>query len=174
MSYQISTTDEQVFTALRSWILGCVVLNECVQGFPNRVPMPKDDLVVMSPISRTRLALNTTAYPTGLTQTNTISLDYAIQIDCYGPNAADHASVLHDSWYSEQAYQRLIVAGLSPLWADEPKSIPLLNSEQQYEQRWTMQLHLQFKPSISDPQQSATTVTVNPADVISVDARYQG
>lgn len=176
VTYIISITDEQVFTALRNWILGSAIAGDCLQGPINRASMPDatNDFVIMSPINRSRLSLNSTAYPTTGTQTNTASFDYAIQLDCYGPNAGDVASILHDSWYSDQAFNLLNPQGVSPLWIEEPRFMPLVNGEQQYENRWVMTLHLQFKPAITDPQQSASAVSINPANIINVDVRYPG
>jgi hypothetical protein len=176
MTYIISITDDQVFTSLRNWILGSAVLSECVQGPINRASMPRggENFVVMSPTLRARLSLNTTDYPTQDTQTNTASFDYSIQIDCYGPNSGDTATILHDSWYSDQAFNLLKPQGVSPLWIEEPRFVPLVNGEQQYENRWTMGLHLQFKPAITDAQQSASDVSINPANIINVDVRYPG
>lgn len=174
MSYVASLTDEKVFAALRGWILGCVPTEDCVRAPFNRASMPQGDFVIMSPINRTRLSYNTTAYPSTGTETNTFSFDYAIQIDCYGPNSGDFVTILNDSWYSDQAFNLLNPQGVSPLWIDEPRFVPLVDGEQQYEDRWSMTLHLQFKPAITDVQQSASTVTLDPANVINVDARYPG
>lgn len=174
MSYQISVTDDQVFTALVAWIMGAVILTDCQVGPVNLASMPKGDFAILTPINRTRLSYNTTAYPTTGTETNTLSFDYAIQLDLYGPNAGDALSILYDSWYSDQAYNLLIPQGVSPLWADEPRFVPLIDGEKQYTNRWTTTIHLQFKPAITDVQQSASTVTINPANVIDVDARYPG
>lgn len=174
MTHVPSVTDEQIFTALRGWVMGAVLLSDCQQGPIDRASMPKGDFVIMSPLNRTRLSLNTTSYPTQSTAANALSFDYAIQLDAYGPSAGDTLSVLFDSWYSDQAFELLRPQGVSPLWAEEPRFVPLIDGEKQYENRWTTTVHLQFKPSITDPQQSASTVTLNPANVINVDERYPG
>lgn len=171
MTYTISITDDQVFTALRSWVVGAITVSDCLTGPVNRASMPQGDFVVLTPINRSRLNLNATSYPDGNSEVNTVSFDCTIQVDVYGPNASDNLSILYDSWYGDVTYQALIAQFISPLWIDDPKFIPLVNGEQQYENRWTSTLHLQFKPSITDVQQSALTVTPT---IISVDAKYPG
>ena len=176
MTHVVSITDDQVFTVLRNWVMGCVTVVDCLQGPMNRASMPPggSDFVIMSPTNRNRLSFNVTDHPTTNTETNTSSFDYSVQFDCYGPNAGVIANILNDSWYSNQTFELFKPQGLAPLWIDEPRFIPLINGEQQYENRWTMQIHVQAKPSITDSQQSASTVTINPTGIINVDAKYPG
>lgn len=47
-----------------------------------------------------------------------------------------------------------------PLYADEPRQAPFINGENQYEDRWTLDVVLQVNPVVSTPQQFADTVTV--------------
>ena len=104
-------------------------------------------------------------------ETNQQSADYHIQLDAYGVNAGDWASILTTAFRSDRAYEFFSTQsqGITPLYMEDAKQAPLVTGEQQYEARWTMVAHLQFKPSITDVQQSAATVT---AGIINVDAEY--
>lgn len=59
--------------------------------------------------------------------------------------------------------------GVVPLYADDPKYVPFLNAEQQYEQRWMLEAHFQINQVATVPAQYADVVEVA---VVDVDATY--
>lgn len=170
MTYTITITEAQVFTAIRNWLLNAVA-GEIVQGWENRVATPSGGFVVMSGLVKQRLSTNETSYPDDATESNTQSIDYHIQLDAYGSNAGDWAAILTTAYRSDQActFFASQLPGLAPLYMEDARQSPLVTGEQQYESRWTMVIHLQYKPSISDAQASAATVT---AGIINVEAVY--
>ena len=51
----------------------------------------------------------------------------------------------------------------------EPRKVPIINAEDQYEQRWYMEMSLQYNPYINVPQESFNKlgyVKAIPSDVI--------
>lgn len=94
-----------------------------------------------------------------------------IQIDVHGPRSADNAQVIttlmRDSYGTE--FFDALGTGVSPLHADDPKQIPFINAEQQYEDRWVIEALLQADIVVSVPQQFADSVEVS---VVSVDVTY--
>lgn len=61
-------------------------------------------------------------------------------------------------------------AAVSPLFAEDPRQSPFISGEQQYETRWTVDVHLQANQTVSGiPQQFAAAAVV---EVVSVDAEY--
>jgi hypothetical protein len=50
--------------------------------------------------------------------------------------------------------------GVVPLYADDPKQVPFVNAEQQYEWRWTLDAQFQVNQTVSVPQQYADAVEV--------------
>lgn len=60
-------------------------------------------------------------------------------------------------------------ANISPLFASDPHQVPFLNSEQQYESRWIVDLVMDANMAIDVPQDFASAVTVN---FISADNTY--
>lgn len=116
------------------------------------------------------------------------------QIDVHGPNSADNAQVISTMMRDDYAVQRFAVItdaalgigigftiGVSPigegqqgqsiypLYADDPKQIPFQNAEQQYEDRWTIELLIQANHTVSLPQPFSFGIDVG---VISVDEAY--
>lgn len=162
-----SVTESDIFTALRAFLLtvvGCPVVRTQV----NRVPMPAGDFIALTPKSAVPLETNTDTY-TATTKTVERRTQYTIQIDCYGALASDRAqtiaTLLRDSYSADQ----FAVSGydVTPLYAGDAHQMPLIDGEEQYEERWTFDAVLQVNPLITLPEETANTLTVGiiPADV---------
>ena len=91
----------------------------------------------------------------------------AIQLDVHGPNSTDFALAISTAF--RDAYATELFAALnpliSPLYADDPRQLPFVNSEQQYEDRWVIEDQLQVDYSVSVSQQYADTLTIVPVSV---------
>lgn len=178
MSYPLSFTDEQVFTAVRAFLLDALSGFEIVQGNVNRVPTAKGNFVVMSRTTLTRLGTNTTVYDDQPLATPSVvalkietqPINMAIQLDVYGPSAPDAATVISTAWRSDIACDFLSSYGIQPLYNEEPRWMPLTNSEEQYENRYMVEVYLQYNPSIAVAQQffdvvDGSTIRVDPVDI---------
>lgn len=101
-----------------------------------------------------------------------------IQVDVHGPNSADNAEIiatLFRSSYGVDAFSAegaaigiTFAAGVSmigavdvtPLYCEDPRQSPFLNAEQQYEERWTVDVHLQANLAIRVPRQFAGSLSL--------------
>lgn len=102
-----------------------------------------------------------------------------MQLDVHGPasnaNAAILTTLLRDQWAVEQFDQEATAIGLSagvltPLYADDPKQIPFINDQQQYETRWIVEAWLQANQTVINiPQQFASAFDVT---LVEIDATY--
>lgn len=90
-----------------------------------------------------------------------------IQLDVHGPASGDNAVTISTLMRDEVACQAFTDAGfeVQPLYAGEPRQMPFINAEQQYENRWTIDAVLQANPIVSVPQQFAEVVTVSTISV---------
>ena len=59
----------------------------------------------------------------------------------------------------------LFPANIQPLYADDPVQLPLIDGEQQYEQRWKLEATLQYNPILTTSQQSMLDVIVELAPI---------
>ena len=111
--------------------------------------------------------------PSETLSAGTISIDQStevvIQLDVHGPNSADNAQVISMLIRDDYAVQQFNGSGVSPLYADVPKQVPFNNAEQQYEDRWIIDVHLQIDPSVIIPVEFADSADVN---VVSVTATF--
>lgn len=105
------------------------------------------------------------------------SMDYlrptnvVVQLDVHGPNGPDNAQKISTLMRDDYAVQQFATYGVdvTPLLADDPKQLPFLNAEQQYEDRWVIEAMLQANEVVSVQQQFADQASV---EVVSVDAAY--
>jgi hypothetical protein len=99
------------------------------------------------------------------------STDIVVQLDVHGPAGADNAQII-STLMRDQAGVDIFAAAnerVVPLHADDPRQMPFVNAEKQYEDRWVVEAHVQIKPNVAIPQQYADAVAV---DLVSVDAAY--
>lgn len=164
MTTTVTPTFDDVFTALRTLIQAIIGTDvEVIQGIVNRAAMPIGGFVVMTMLYSERLATNIDSWDyTALAPTiinATMSTKLSIQIDAYGPNSSDWAAMLATLLRDDYACIALAPT-CQPLYVDDPRMMPLLDSEQQYEQRWMIGAMIQYNPTVSPLQDYANALTV--------------
>lgn len=164
-----SITETQVFTALRAFVL-TIVSCEVVRLPANRVPMPAGAFVGLSPVSNIPLSTNVASYTDTAKNVERAS-QITLQVDCYGPGSGDRATAISTLLRDAYACEQFAASGfdIQPLYAGDAKQLPLVDGEQQYEERWSFEAVMQFNPVITLPQDSATSLT---PDVVSVERTY--
>ena len=165
----MTVTSDTVFTALRSFLTALIPGVNVIKGLSNNVAMPGGDFIAMTPLYQNRLATNLDTYNDlgtvlGGTEIMTQSTQYTIQIDCFGPNSPDYANMITTAFRDDYGYQAL-QPNCTPLHADDPKQIPLVTAESQYEQRWSITALIQYLPQTIVPMQFFTkaSTTISPA-----------
>ncbi len=157
-----SITETELFIALRAYVLTLVNV-EVVRGQDNRVAMPVGEFVMLTPRGSAPMSTTITGY-TASTQTLSRSNQFTVQIDCYGASAGDRAQVLSTVFRSSYAVDSLAQV-CTPLYTSDIKQTPLVNGEQQYEERWTFDAVMQYNPVITLAQQSANALEITPSNV---------
>ena len=168
----ISIIDTDVYTALRTYLLSLAPAGaEVVQGIQNQVSMPVGNFATMTSSQMVRLATNVTTYQPfiGAGQKEVLTaFRYLIQVDLYGPLsqpwAAQAKGLFRDSYAVD-----LFPSNIVPLFADDAIQLPLVNGEEQWEQRWKMQMSVQYNPLVTASQDFATSLK---AEIVSVDVKY--
>ena len=158
MTTVAATMDDAVFTALAAWISSSLGLpaSSVIQVPDNRVPSPLQNYVTMARVSRFDLSMNATSdvdgNPFGV-RTIEQSLEYVLQVDCFGDFASDWCTVLDVMFRSDESCAFFDPYGLAPLFNDGPTQAPFVNGEGQYELDWLLRLHFQFNPQMTLPVQ---------------------
>ena len=94
-----------------------------------------------------------------------------VQVDIHGPASADNASRIATQWFDETGVQACLDQGaiIAPLYANPPRQIPFVNDQDQWEERWVVELVLQASPIVTVTQQFADALVLG---LIEIDATY--
>lgn len=159
----------QLFQGIVGIDPGTSALVPLVQGQPNRAPMPNVPFMLMQAFRAGRLSTNIDTWmPITQLQKSEQKTKVKVQLDCYGPDSETWATLVSTLWRDFYACDQLAPTG-QPLYSDEPFQGALIDGEEQYEERWTVELYLQYNPVTTVAQQSANALA---ATVINVDERY--
>lgn len=184
MSATVDLTLDDLYTVVGTFVQTALgmqgsppALVPIIVGNPNRVPAPPVTTtgapvigyVVMQGFRAGRVRTNQDTYDT-VNQVQVIEkgTKVRIQFDFYGPVSENWATIIEALWRDYYGCDQLKPT-CQPLYSDEAMQMALVDGEQQYEERWTMDAYLQYNPSVTFTQQSATALAVT---VINVDERY--
>ncbi len=131
----------------------------CKQAQANRVPMPKGQFCILTPLRFTRLS-TTREIKQDSGSSDTSAMGYTevrqadIQVDIYGQGAGDRAIALETVFTAGYAYEKIKVidSRLAPLYSTSAIQAPMIDAESQWEERYTMTLSLQAHITVSFPQ----------------------
>lgn len=174
MSATISITQDDLTAALRGFLLSLVDA-EVFLSQENNTPMPVGDFVTMTPMFITGLSTNRVAYnDPGIGQGSELtqrSNQWRCQLDFYGTSAQEMAAIVGTMIRSEYStnWFRQNNMPVTPLYAGEPHQTTMINAEQQYESRWTLDFIAQFNAVITTPQEFMDSITVG---TIAADLKY--
>lgn len=173
MSVTVAPSLSDVFASVRALINVVVPTGtEVIQGLGNRVPMPREPFVAMTLITQDRLTTNIIAYTDPGSGIGMKAIEYQIQLmmqlDFYGPLSGQWAAAV-SALFRDEVGVATLGSPATPLHADTPRMMPLVNGEEEYEQRWMVGGYLQWNPILTTPQEFADTLTL---DVVSVDERF--
>jgi hypothetical protein len=169
MAQTVTPTMSQVMTDLVNFVQSVIGSNiPVIQGIQNRAaaPLPMPGFVVLTPLFQDRLSFNVDTWPTTgspSTQTQQQSRRMDVQVDCYGPSAGDWASMLSTLFNDEYACD--IMVNSQPLYMNEARMMPLIDSEAQYEQRFCLTAALQYNPVVQPAQEFADALDITLIDV---------
>jgi len=155
----ISNTEQDLFTAIRAWLLTIVPGTwEVVQGQDNLVSMPASQFVVMTSAGLDRLATNIDVLDqTGLINNIANQFRYKIQLDFYGIGSSEYAAIT-STLLRDQDTPDQFPNYIKPLYGDDLMQIPLVTAGSNYLERWKLTSYFQFNPVITNGTQSANVV----------------
>ena len=157
--------DQLVVAAVQAFIMSVLglAMTQVVTAHENGVPEPLDDFVMISRLSHKIYAQPRVTYDNASTETVSQSMDCPFQLDFYGPGSTDKATTVHALFKTEIATTLFEAVGVAnsltiePLYAAEARYTAIVNEESQYEERWTVKVHVNVIFAIATPQQFFTT-----------------
>lgn len=157
----IAPAHSSLIQGLGEFIQSLITGVEVIQGQVNLVPMPVGQFICMTPIMQRRLSTNVSTYRPDDGERDVMQpTEYTIQLDCYGPDSSDHATTISTMLRDFYGCDFLRPFQCQPLFTGEPSQVPLINGEENYEQRWMVEAVLQFNPIVTTPQEFADELAV--------------
>lgn len=134
-------------------------IGKCEQAQANRVPMDKGPFCILTPLrfkrhSTSREIKKDTGSPTTSAIGFTEVRQADIQVDIYGDNAGDRAIALETLFRTGYAYDLIksIDERVAPLYSSEAIQAPMINGENQWQERYMVTVSLQVHITIDVPQ----------------------
>lgn len=94
------------------------------------------------------------------------STEVVYQVDVHGPAAGDNAQTISTAFRDEYGVSLFAGTGVSPLYCEDPRQLAFQTAAVQFEERWTVDVHMQVDPSIAVPTQYADAANVTLIDVV--------
>ncbi len=168
----LNVDDDDIYAGVAGFVRVCVPQGVTIQrGQQNRVPMPSGPCVILTTLGAPeRFGTNEDEIlvvaedfdnATGFVATETADFAYQVQADFYGPSAESWAMAAEILWRGKLAWYNM-PAHMKPLYSEGRMQLPLVGAENQWIQRWTMTLTLDYQPTWAQATQAATTATVIP------------
>lgn len=159
--YESSITIDDVINQLADFIQDFVGATQIVRAQVNRVPLPKPSAVVLTELMQQDLAVSAGEW---FGDDDEIAIHsqklLTVQIDFYGQSAGDWCSAVRTVCRTEYASSKFS-NGISILYCDDGIQSPLISGEQQWVQRWTLTVSIQYNPIVKVAQQFADELGLN-------------
>lgn len=183
---KLSINDKDIYSALAKFLAAIVPQGTGIQrGQQNRVAEPTGPCVIITTLGALdRIGTNAdetlsnrflvdsdvdadssiTADADGFTTASTADFEYSVQADFYSEDAESWAMAVELIWRSKSGWYSM-PSGMKPLYSDGRQQLPLVGSENQWIQRWTLTLVLDYQPTLMLPTQAALTAEVIPEPI---------
>lgn len=152
-----SLSQSDMFTALRTFLLS-VVSMPVIQSQQNRVSLPTGNFIAMTSLGMEGKSTNTVTYSdqssTPGSEKHYRTTLWRAQVDVYGSEAGQIANALAVAFRSEWGCEAFAASGfpVTPAYTDEPRNTAFIDSESQYEDRWTMTMVMVIDNSVTLPR----------------------
>lgn len=95
------------------------------------------------------------------------STEIVYQVDVHGPASGDNAQTISTAFRDAYGVSLFDGTGVTPLYCEDPRQMPFTTAANQFEDRWTIDVHMDCAPTVSVPQQffDAADLTVVDVDV---------
>jgi hypothetical protein len=166
----IAPTESDIFRALGDFLSDVLPAgSEIIQAQDNRVPEPSaPNFVVMTPLRMPRLSTNHEEQASlGLEMKFTQSAEAVFQLDVHGPLGFQNAGIISTMLRSGYAVDFFASrnAAIAPLYCGDPRQMPFINAEKQYEDRYIVEANLQVNLTATTASQSARELALGLVDV---------
>lgn len=160
----LNVTQQEIYKDVRLFLLGLFPgsQSQIIQAAQNNEPLPNNAIVMQVLFADNFDIAVVTDRPDEGEQDIQNSVEVRMQIDFYGVDAEARSRVVNNLWRTQYACDRL--SACQPLYVQSYNRHVYVNDSNQYEDRWIMDLGLQYNPQVTVAQDYAESaaITINP------------
>ena len=173
ISYQYRNLHTALYEFLTTYITPAIDPSQVLTGDQQNMVLPEnEDYIIFTVVSQMRHGTTSEDYdPDGETLALKELNEVTVKVDCYADStnsseddailrAQIRANNLHTLFRSSVAPEFFRRYGISALYADDATNTTLVSDSNQYLHRWSVNLHLSFKNTVTVPQPGFTEMKV--------------
>lgn len=160
----LSIDHRELYREIRKFLLGLFpeASRQVVQAIQNNQPLPVNAIVMQILFSR-NMDESVTTYTNpapGIEGSAHVqnSVDTRLQLSFYGDKAQERSRVVYTLWKNHYGTENMVVC--QPLYVNSYDRRPYINDSNQYEDRWLLDLALQYNPQVTYAQDFAESAGV--------------
>lgn len=156
----LNVTEQEIYKDIRLFLLGLFPGSELqiVQSAQNNQPLPNNAVVMQILFAKNLDVAVETYRPTTEVDIQN-SVEARMQIDFYGSSAEARSRILNNLWRNQFACDRL--KACQPLYVQSYNRHVYVNDSNQYEERWIIDLALQYNPQVTVAQDFTDSAAIN-------------
>lgn len=169
ISYNAPSVREAMYAFLAAYLQPAVDPERIIWGNQNNITLPagSDDYVIFYTQNQYRHGTDYEEYdPEAEELTLLKNNEVVVRVDCYanskngtdGENARLRACLLDTVFRSSVACEFFKSYNISPLYADDPQDTTFVGDSENYLRRWTINLHLCLRHSVTVTQEGFTSI----------------
>ena len=156
---QLSLDHQELYREIRLFLLGLFpdATLQIVQSTQNNQPLP-ENAIVMQVLFDSNMDESVTTYnhPNEAMVQN--SVEVRVQLDFYGAMAESRSRIVANLWKNYYGTDNMEIC--KPLYVQSRQRHPYINDSNQYEDRFILDLALQFNPTVTHAQDFAEDASV--------------
>lgn len=159
--FTVSIVIDEVIDALKSYISLFTPGVEIIRAQINRVTYPKNDFVLLTDMGQIEIETPTLNF---IPDEGSIKIlnptKIAIKCDFFGENSGNYIRAFLSGFRSYYSYDKF-PENIKLLYFEEAFQRPLITDQNQYSDKWSVIVYLQYNPVVEVPQDSAIELKNN-------------
>lgn len=159
--FTVSIIIDEVIDTLKDYIALFNAGNPIIRAQQNRVTYPKGNFVLLTEVGQYEIETPTLNFISDFQETDILNpTKIAIQCDFFGDKGGDYLRAFLSGFRSIFCADKF-PDNIKPLYFDTAFQFPFITDQQQYTDRWTTTVYLQYNPIVKVPQPSADELDIN-------------
>ena len=156
---QLNLTHQELYREIRLFLLGLFpdATLQIIQSTQNNQPLP-ENAIVMQVLFDSNMDESVTTYNPPNEAMVQNSVEVRVQLDFYGAMAESRSRIVANLWKNYYGTDNMEIC--KPLYVQSRQRHPYINDSNQYEDRWILDLGLQYNPTVTHAQDFAEDASV--------------